>query len=359
MSDNPQPLHLIQRAVKRLGNQEEAAPPPPARTVREPGPLPIAPEAPPVLNRLETPAPAIESVSPPVQAPVVTPRATAAPRSAEAATPTAQAPVISPRAAARPAETFTAPGPRRVRLRFGELRKSGMITPDNMMSGISHEYRSIKRKLLSKARDPKTRAIVNNLVMITSALPGEGKTFTAVNLALSLAAERDLHVLLIDGDVIHPSVKDLFEQTDGKGLIDLLNGGSANISDVIHRCDDIPNLSVIFAGAPDRAVPELVSSHKMWDICVDISTRYNDRIIIIDSPPTLASTEPANMAMHVHQIIMVVAAGQADRTQLQSALESISACRNVSLLFNKAPRWHQVEGDPYYQYYSGNGATRS
>ena len=195
--------------------------------------------------------------------------------------------------------------------------------------------------------------------MITSALPGEGKTFTAVNLALSLAAERDLHVLLIDGDVIHPSVKDLFEQTDAKGLIDLLNGSCANIGDVMHRCEDIPNLSVIFAGSPDRAVPELVSSRKMSDICVDISTRYNDRIIIIDSPPALASTEPANMAMHVHQLIMVVAAGQADRTQLQTALESVSACRNVSLLFNKAPRGHHLEGDPYYQYYSGNGATRS
>src|SRR5262249_49602950 len=117
--------------------------------------------------------------------------------------------------------------------------------------------------------------------------------------------------------------------------------------------------SVIFAGSPDRAVPELVSSRKMWDVCIDISSRYNDRIIIIDSPPVLASTEPANMAQHVHQLIMVVAAGQADRTQLTTALEQVSACRNVSLLFNKAPRWHQVEGDPYYQYYSGNGAARN
>ena len=336
MSDKSQPLHLIQRAVKRLGNTEETVAPSPARTTREPGPLTAAPEMVPVLDAK---TPVNDTVAPPVQAATVSQRVTAA--------------------AARPAEEPVVQGPRRVRLRFGELRKNGMITPDNMMSGIAHEYRSIKRKLLSKARDPKTRSIVNNLVMVTSALPGEGKTFTAVNLALSLAAERDLHVLLIDGDVIHPSTKDLFEQTDGKGLIDLLNGSCANISDVLYRCDDIPNLSVIFAGSPDRGVPELVSSRKMWDICVDISSRYSDRIIIIDSPPTLASTEPASMAMHVHQIIMVVAAGQADRTQLQTALESISGCRNISLLFNKAPRWHQVEGDPYYQYYSGNGATRS
>jgi receptor protein-tyrosine kinase len=214
---------------------------------------------------------------------------------------------------------------RKVALKFSELRRHGMITPDNVKSAISYEYRSIKRKLLAGARKNKSGDVADNLVMVTSALPREGKTFTAINLALSLAAERDLHVLLIDGDVIHPSLSTLFEPTDGKGFTDLLKGTCKNIGEVMYRCNDVANLSVIFAGKYEENTPELLSSRRMADICREISTRYSDRIIIIDTPPVLASVEPANMAMHVHQIVMVVAAGQTNRAQLEAALENVSA----------------------------------
>jgi protein-tyrosine kinase len=237
-----------------------------------------------------------------------------------------------------------------VRLKLGELRRKGMITPDNFKSKLSFEFRAVKRKLLANARDQKTQALTKNLIMVTSALPGEGKTFTSMNLALALAAERDLKVLLIDGDVIHPSLGALFEPVDPKGLTDVLNGNCSNIEEVMHPCGNMPNLNVVFAGPRDERAPELMSSRRMVDICHEISTRYNNRIVIFDTPPVLASSETANLAMHVHQTIMVVSAGQANRSQLQSALENLSICQNISLVFNKAPTWYKADSDSYYYY---------
>jgi protein-tyrosine kinase len=242
-----------------------------------------------------------------------------------------------------------------IRLNFSELRRRGMITPDNLSSTISFEFRAIKRKLLAAARDANSNAITRNLTMITSALPGEGKTFTATNLALALAAERDLRVLLIDGDAIKPTVGDLFEHSSTLGFTDLLNGSCANTSDVMHRCTDIPNLSVIFAGKRDERAPELISSRRTSDLLAEISKRYDNRIVIFDTPPVLGSSEPANLAMYMHQIIVVVAAGAANRSQVQTALENISACPNVSIVFNKAPKWHKADSDTYY-YYRSDGA---
>src|SRR5215469_8132286 len=141
-----------------------------------------------------------------------------------------------------------APGPKQIRLDFRVLRQNGMITPDNLSSALSNEYRGIKRKLLQKVRDPKTRETVNNLIMVTSSAPDEGKTFSSINLALSLAAERGMRVLLIDADVIRPSIGDTFISPPSEGLTDLLSGKAKNLSDVLYKCSDVPNLSVIFAG---------------------------------------------------------------------------------------------------------------
>jgi protein-tyrosine kinase len=227
-----------------------------------------------------------------------------------------------------------------------------MITPDNMASVISNEFRGIKRKLLQRARDPATRSAVNNLVMVTSSLPGEGKTFTSVNLAISLAAERGLQVLLLDADVIRPSIGNMFKSTPQEGLTDLLSGKVKRVSDVMCRCAEIPNLAVLFAGSGHVDSPELISSAGMADLCTELSTRYPDRIIVIDTPPVLASPEPASLASYVHQLIMVVAADQTDRHQLRKSLEAIASCKNISLLFNKAPRWNEAEYTPYYGYYA-------
>ena len=249
----------------------------------------------------------------------------------------------------RPTNAPTLPG-KTVRLDFRALRQNGCITPDNMTSSISNEFRGIKRKLLQKVRDPQTRAAVSNLIMVTSSLPGEGKTFSSINLALSLAAERGLQVLLIDADVIRPSVGNMFMAPPTEGLTDLLTGKVAHVSDVLHRCADIPNLAVIFAGNPSANTPELISSGKMANLCRELSARYPDRVIVLDTPPVLASTEPAILASYVHHLLMVVAADQTDRHQLRKSLETVASCQSVSLLFNKAPSWNEAEYIAYYGY---------
>lgn len=244
---------------------------------------------------------------------------------------------------------------KQVHLDFRALRQSGMITPDNMSSDLSNEFRGIKRRLLQKVRDPKTRAAVNNLIMVTSSLPGEGKTFSSVNLAVSLAAERGLKVLLIDADVIRPSVGNMFVSPASEGLTDLLCGKVKQVSDVLYRCAEAPNLSVIFAGNPQRNSPELISSSQMASLCRELSARYPDRVVVLDTPPVLASPEPAILATYVHQLIMVISAAHTDKHQLRKSLDSVSACQNISLLFNKAPRWNEVEYNSYYGYGYGYG----
>ncbi|MBA2588375.1 MAG: P-loop NTPase [Alphaproteobacteria bacterium] len=328
MTDKPgEPLNLIERMAKRLAAEEGAA-------------TNVAP--PRKIGLVERAAEKVASLPGPfAETPSVRDEMTAQLGDKPAH---ASANVPAPHPGIAPAN------PKQVRLDFRALRQNGMITPDNMTSAISNEFRGIKRKLLQKVRDPKTRAAVNNLIMITSSLPGEGKTFSSMNLALSLAAEKGLHVLLIDADIIRPSVGNMFVSPPRVGLTELLSGKTSNVSDVLHRCVDVPNLSVIFSGSPRNGSPELISSAQMVNLCREMSSRYPDRVIVIDTPPVLASSEAAILAGYVHQVIMVVSADQADKHQLRTSLESVSACQNICLLFNKAPNWNEAEYQSYYGY---------
>lgn len=355
MTDKPvPPLNLIERMAQRL--EKEAANQPVSPNVvgraMERDALDSAPMlknggAPAVTMR--EPAPAPQPIQPPIQP---------MPRGVSAIGPAAAAVHAPVSPASRGPEQPAAPPPgKTVRLDFRALRQNGLITPDNMTSAISNEFRGIKRRLLQKVRDPQTRAAVSNLIMVTSSLPGEGKTFSSINLALSLAAERGLQVLLIDADVIRPSVGNMFVAPPSEGLTDLLTGKVSRVSDVLHRCSDVPNLAVIFAGNPSVNTPELISSGKMANLCKELSARYPDRVIVLDTPPVLASAEPAILASYVHHLVMVVAADQTDRHQLRKSLEAVASCQSVSLLFNKAPSWNEQEYVAYYGYANPGAQT--
>ena len=242
------------------------------------------------------------------------------------------------------------PAPRPVTLNMAALRRAGMINPEIKTSTIANEFRNIKRKVMVAARDKQNRELVNNLVMVTSSLPEEGKTFTSVNLALSLSAERDLQVLLIDCDLHRPSVQNFFENVGDTGLSDVLAKNVTDIQGMVHRCETIPNLGVLFAGKHADNSPELVSSPAMHDLLLAISKQFRDQIVVIDTPPALTSFEPAILAPIVHQAVMVVCAQRSGRAQIEKALDSISACHNISLLFNRASRWEQRETGYYYNY---------
>jgi protein-tyrosine kinase len=347
MTDKPAPpLNLIERMAQRLEKEAAAAvsQPPGAgligrameRDMPEGDAFGRAAQAPLMRDAIQPHAPAAWRDGVTVVGPAEPTRTAAAAKASE------------PVRQALPGKT--------VRLDFRALRQNGLITPDNMTSAISNEFRGIKRKLLQKVRDPQTRAAVSNLIMVTSSLPGEGKTFSSINLALSLAAERGLQVLLIDADVIRPSVGNMFVSPPTEGLTDLLSGKVGHVSDVLYRCNEVPNLAVIFAGNPSSNTPELISSGRMANLCRELSARYPDRVIVLDTPPVLASTEPAILASYVHHLIMVVAADQTDRHQLRKSLETVASCQSVNLLFNKAPSWNEPEYIAYYGY-AGSGTA--
>lgn len=330
MAEDRKSLNLIQRALDRKAGLDSSAPASVDHIASTQVPL-------------RAPSTAANTMA----------RASAAPADHFAAAHTASR--VPPPVADSAAQMFTpAPPPPEVlapvRLNMAVLRRSGMINPELKVSNIANEFRNVKRKVLLAARDKKSRELVNNLVMVTSTLPEEGKTFTSVNLALSLATERDVQVLLMDCDLHRPSVSKFFEDAKPAGLADLLTSPTLRLTDVIRRCESISNLHLLFAGKRVEDSPELIASTRMRDLLVELSERYRDRIIIIDTPPALTTFEPAILAPHVHQTIMVVSAQQSGRHQIEKALDSISACHNISFLFNKAAKWEQKDGGYYYNY---------
>jgi receptor protein-tyrosine kinase len=321
MAEERKSLNLIQRALDRKAGLENGAP----ASVDHIAATPVG---------VRGAAPAFEPVAPAAATTTLfAPAAAAAPQ-----------PTPAPAPAPQPGDLL-AP----VRLNMAVIRRTGMINPEIKISNIANEFRNVKRKVLLAARDKKSRELVNNLVMVTSTLPEEGKTFTSMNLALSMAAERDVQVVLMDCDLHRPSVGRYFENSKLPGLSDILTG-AARMEEVMRRVESVPQMSVIFSGKRVEDSPELIASTRMRDLLVELSERYRDRIIIIDTPPSLTTFEPAILAPHVHQTIMVVSAQASGRHQIEKALDSISACHNISFLFNKAPKWEQKDGGYYYNY---------
>jgi receptor protein-tyrosine kinase len=236
-----------------------------------------------------------------------------------------------------------------LRLNYARCRDDKIICPGNVDVTTHNEFRTVKRRLLLAMQEIKAKRSNANAILVTSALPGEGKTFTALNLAITLAAERNLKVLLIDGDAVNPSLANYFTPgAEPLGLIDVLAGKVNKVADVVHPCADIGNLSVMFAGHADPRAPELMASVRMEEVLAELSRANPDLYILIDCSPVI-SPEPAAMAPHVDHAIMVVAAQQTSRHQLREALEHLAGCPQVSFLFNKSPRWRK-EG-AYYGYY--------
>jgi receptor protein-tyrosine kinase len=192
-----------------------------------------------------------------------------------------------------------------------------------------------------------------NLVMVTSALPGEGKTFTSVNLALSIAMEVDSRVLLVDGDVAHPAIPALLGVPHGPGLLDLLTRDDLDFADALIRTN-VEKLSVLPAGTRHRRATELLASEQMASLLRELASRYSDRIVIFDSPPLLATTEARVLATHMGQIVMVVAADSTSHHAVMQALATIDTCEVVLMTLNKAGR---TEVGTYYGYYGNDDAA--
>ncbi len=243
---------------------------------------------------------------------------------------------------------------------YNRLEKFGFITPKFRRSRISEEFRLIKRRLMQrmslsakKKKGQAGRDDRNHVILVTSARPSEGKSFVAMNLALSIVFDEGLNVLLVDGDVARPSMsKILGLRNDLPGLTDLLLEDEASLPDVLLREKD-KSLSYLAAGAMVASATDLFGGDRMETLVADIAERYADRIIILDAPPLLASTEPVALAEHVGQVVMVVDAEKTSRNAVDSALDLLGTDQNVNLVLNKTTVGNRTEQfGSYYEAYN-------
>jgi exopolysaccharide/PEP-CTERM locus tyrosine autokinase len=174
-----------------------------------------------------------------------------------------------------------------------------------------------------------------NLIMVTSALAGEGKSFTSINLALSIATELNNTVMLVDADVAHPSVLQMLGLPASPGLLDMLLDESKDLSGMLLKTN-IDKLSILPSGIPHSRATELLASDAMTRLLADMASRYSDRIIIFDSPPLLLTTESRVLASHMGQIVMVVQAGKTLQADVQHALTTIESCPVKLMVLNQA-----------------------
>jgi len=264
---------------------------------------------------------------------------------------TASAPPAEPPKVERPKKES-----RRVTIDRELLKAAGMVTPDAPNSQTAGEFRVIKRPLIANAQGKGVPAVRRgNLIMVTSSLASEGKTYVALNLALSIAMEIDTTVLLVDGDVIAPGVMRRLGLTESKGLIDLLTTPTLDVSDVLLKTD-IDRLSILPAGTLHNRASELLASDAMARLIEELATRYPNRIILFDSPPLLATTESRDLASHMGQIIVVVEADRTVRSTVEDALSKVEACPVVMTVLNKAV---ESELGSYYGYRSGANKNKN
>ena len=269
--------------------------------------------------------------------------------------PTPRAPATSSAADARLEPTLEPKTPDSQNYRnidLARLQAAGFITPSVRESKLLHEFRVIKRPLIQNALGRGAAPVANgNLIMVTSAVPGEGKSFVSLNLAMSMAQELDCRVLLVDADVVRPTIPTLLGIPRGKGLLDVLTEPDLGFGDILVRTN-VERLTLALAGTPHRGASELLASDAMTALLQEISSRYRDRIVVFDSPPLLATTESRVLASRMGQVVIVVEAEKTTHGALEAALSTVEECPVVLTLLNKA---RAAEAGSYYGYYGYGG----
>lgn len=233
---------------------------------------------------------------------------------------------------------------------WDRLADLGFVTPDDSNTQTIEEYRNIKRPLVTNAFGESSVGIERaNLILVTSSVPGEGKTFTAINLALSIANERDKKVLLIDADVARPSIAKTLGISSAPGLIEYLAGQDVKFSDIVLRTN-MPGLKIIPAGKQHKHSTELLSSNRMVLLAQELSNRYPDRIVIFDSPPLLAATQGQVLAGLVGQVVLVIEAEATPQSMVMESVNKLASCGIVLTVLNKSKSSSDANYYGYGQY---------
>lgn len=234
------------------------------------------------------------------------------------------------------------------------LETKGFVSIDSTRRLINEEYRAIKRTLLKNAFGPLSETLNNsNIIMVSSARPGEGKTFTAVNLALSIAAEKDKTVLLVDADVLRPNVTKTLGVEVGDGLIEYLLDEKHDIADVMYRTN-VEKLRIIPAGRSHHLSTELLASQKMQETIDEIASRYPDRIVIIDTPPLIGINETAILTNFAGQAVLVCVEGKSRLSDIDKATAQLDPNMAIGFVVNKAIISVDEDAGYYGYYYAKN-----
>lgn len=239
---------------------------------------------------------------------------------------------------------------RTVRIDHEALRTSGFLPPEQHERELAHEFRTIKRPLIRHAFPSDTTGFgltpsSGRSIMVSSALPGEGKTFTSVNLALSLAMEKDYSVLLVDGDVAKPNVSQLFGMAAEPGLLDVLSDPARPVESVI-LSTDTPRLSLLPAGQPSEIATELLASARMRQVLENLERLDPNLLIVVDSPPILLTSEARVLAGLFEQVLLVVRAGATQQQAVLDAVQAIGDKPGLRLILNQAT--HVNPAGKYY-----------
>ncbi len=240
-----------------------------------------------------------------------------------------------------------------VTLDVQRLRNDGRLAPEGLAQQTEEEFRRIKWPVLNAiTRREGVAPAVNNIVLVTSAIPGEGKTFNALNLALSIARERDLDVLLVDGDVAQPSLSASVGLAGRPGVTDLLRDPRLAVEDVTYSTN-IVGLYLLPAGARHENAPELLSSARMETVAAELSQRMTPGVVVIDSPPILATNEAQVLTRYAGQVLLVVRADSTEQRVVTEALSLIDRNRPVSAILNRIEP--SLVSRYYNHYYYGYG----
>jgi len=262
----------------------------------------------------------------------------------EQVTPQENGPIeaVEPTVAAEPEQPAQSPEPQQSapqpHVVFDEklLAERGYLVDSSVKSAHTEEFRSLKRKVINTAFGGLSHTLkANNLIMVTSCSPGEGKTFNAINLALSIAQERDKTVLLVDSDVLRPSIDKQLNINTELGLTDYLHGKVENLADVM-LTTSIEKLRILPAGNFYTLSSELLASNKMIDLVYEFATRYKDRIVIFDAPPMLGINETAVLAELVGQILVVVEEDKTNMGDVQTLVSLLPETVAKGFIINKS-----------------------
>jgi exopolysaccharide/PEP-CTERM locus tyrosine autokinase len=240
-----------------------------------------------------------------------------------------------------------------VALEATALKQLGFGVGESETRQIAEDFRRIKRPLLGNAFSADGSGDAQNLIMVTSAMPGAGKTFTALNLARSVALELDHSVVLVDADLPRASLTESMQLLQEPGLVELLLNESASVESLLYRTN-VERLRILPAGSANSGSTELLASNRMAAVAAELR-RVPGRIVIFDSPPLLLASEAATLGRHLDQYVLVVEALKTSQQAVIDSVNKLDSRKPIGLILNKAERGfpfaYSQEGSSQYYYY--------